>query len=105
MCLPDRIALRIKKAESMEVAWRLLDAFYDEPMAFIKDLMQEIRGISTIKNREDKRLMVYYVLLKSLIKEAVKAGLMCMLLIPANVEEMELPLPNWKTRVWRERQG
>jgi hypothetical protein len=49
--------------------------------------------------------MDYYMLLQSHIEEAAKAGLACMLLIPANVEEMVRPLPNWKTRVWRERQG
>jgi hypothetical protein len=42
MCLPDKIAMCIKKAESREVAWRVLDAFYNNPMAFIKDLVQEI---------------------------------------------------------------
>jgi hypothetical protein len=67
--------------------------------------MQEIRGISTIKDGEDERLMDYYVLLQSHIEEAAKAGLACMLLIPANVEEMVRPLPKWETRVWRERQG
>jgi hypothetical protein len=94
MCLPDKIAVRIKKAESMEVAWRLLDALYNDPMAFIKDLMQEIRGISTIKDGEDECLMDYYMLLQYHMKEAAKAGLACMLLIPANVKEMVGPLYN-----------
>ncbi len=49
-------------------------------------------------------LMDYYVLLQSHIEEADKAGLLCMLLIPANMEEVCL-LPNWEARVWRERQG
>ncbi len=45
-------------------------------MAFIKDLMQEIRGFSMIKEAEDERLMDYYVLLQSHIEEANKAGLL-----------------------------
>ncbi len=49
--------------------------------------------------------MDYYVLLQSHIEEAESAGLSCMLLIPANVEEMVRPLPKWETRVWRECQG
>jgi hypothetical protein len=49
--------------------------------------------------------MDYYVLLQSHIEEAAKVGLTYMLLIPAKVEEMVPPLPNWEKRVWRELQG
>ncbi len=48
MCLLDKIALRIKRVESMEAAWVRLNVFYNDPMAFIKDLMQEIRTFSVI---------------------------------------------------------
>ena len=49
--------------------------------------------------------MDYYVLLQSHIEEAHRAGLEEMLLIPANMEEMVHPLPNWEKRVWWERQS
>jgi|LakMenEpi03Aug12_release.lakeMendotaPanAssembly.Ray.scaffolds.fasta_scaffold1463442_2 hypothetical protein len=49
--------------------------------------------------------MDYYVLLQSHIEEAHRAGVVSMLLIPANMEEMVLTLPNWEKRVWRECQG
>jgi hypothetical protein len=49
--------------------------------------------------------MDYYVLLESHIREARIAGLLEMLLIPANVVEMVRPLPTWEKRVWGERQG
>ncbi len=91
----------------MEVAWGMLDVFFDNPMpmVFIKDLMQELRGFSMIKDREDERLMDYYVLLQSHIEEADKAGLLNMLLILANMEEMVRLHPNWEARAWKERQG
>jgi hypothetical protein len=36
--LPDKIAVRVRKAEDMLTAWRVMDAIYDNPLAFIKDL-------------------------------------------------------------------
>jgi hypothetical protein len=62
---------------------------------FIKDLMQDIKNVTPIKDGEDKRLMDYYVMLQSHIAEARNTGLLEMLLIPANVEMMVLPLSNW----------
>jgi hypothetical protein len=67
--------------------------------------MQEIRSVSVIKDGEDELLMDYYVLLQSHIQEAARAGLLEMLPIPANGEEMVRPLPTWEKRVWRECQG
>jgi hypothetical protein len=49
--------------------------------------------------------MDYYVMLQSHIKEACNAGLLGLLLIPANTEMMVQPLPTWEKRVWRETQG
>jgi hypothetical protein len=49
--------------------------------------------------------MDYKVLLQLHIEEAGKSGLLEMLLIPANEEEMAGPLPTWEKRVTRERQG
>jgi hypothetical protein len=49
--------------------------------------------------------MDYYVMLQSHIAEARNAGLLDMLLIPANVEMMVLPLTAWEKRIWREAQG
>ncbi len=44
-------------------------------------------------------------MLQSHIAEAHNAGLLEMLLIPANAEMMVLPLSTWEKRVWREAQG
>jgi hypothetical protein len=104
MCLPEKIAVRIRKVKTMETAWRRLDALFKNETALIKDLMQEIRSVSTIKDGEDERLMDYYVLLQSHIEEARRADLP-MLLSPANMLEMVCPLPTWEKSVWRERQG
>jgi hypothetical protein len=49
--------------------------------------------------------MDYYVTLQAHIEEARSAGALDMLLIPANVELMVLPLTTWEKRVWREAQG
>jgi hypothetical protein len=45
------------------------------------------------------------VTLQAHIEEARSAGALDMLLIPANVELMVLPLTTWEKRVWREAQG
>jgi hypothetical protein len=44
-------------------------------------------------------------MLQAHIEEARSAGALDMLLIPANVELMVLPLTTWEKRVWREAQG
>ncbi len=95
MCLPEKIAARIKSAET----WVRLDAWFKDKDAFITDLMQDIRS-PAIKDEDD-----YYVMLQSHIEEACNAGLLGMLLIPANVEVMVQPLPTWEKKVWRETQG
>jgi hypothetical protein len=45
------------------------------------------------------------VTLQAHIEEARNAGALDMLLIPANVELMVLPLTAWEKRIWREAQG
>ncbi len=52
---------------------------------FIKDLMQDIRNVSPIKDGDDERLMDYYVTLQAHIEEAHSAGALGMLLIPGFV--------------------
>ncbi len=47
----------------METAWVRLDALFKDDSVFIKDLMQDIRSVSAIKDGEDERLMDTYVLL------------------------------------------
>jgi hypothetical protein len=74
-CLPDKIAIRIKKAEDMLTAWRILDAIYDNPLAFIKDLMQEIRAVPEFREEECEKMMEYYMLLQSHIAKADKADI------------------------------
>jgi hypothetical protein len=105
MCLPEKIAMRIKSAETMENAWIRLDAWFGDKSLFIKDLMQDIKNVAPIKDGDDERLMDYYVTLQAHIAEARNADILDMLLIPANVELMVLPLTAWEKRVWREAQG
>jgi hypothetical protein len=89
----------------MEIAWVRLDTWFKDEGSFIKDLMQDIKNVSPIKDGDDERLMDYYVMLQSHIMEARNTGLLGMLLIPANTEMMVQPLPTWERRVWRETQG
>jgi hypothetical protein len=104
MCLPEKIAARIKSAETMENAWIRLDAWFGDTSLFLKDLMQDIKNVAPIKDGDNERLMDY-VMLQAHIAEARNAELLDMLLIPANVELMVLPLTAWEKRVWREAQG
>jgi hypothetical protein len=67
--------------------------------------MQDIKNMAPIKDGDDERLMDYYVMLQAHIAEARNAYLLNMLLIPANVELMVLPLTAWEKRVSREAQG
>ena len=61
--------------------------------------------MTPIKEGDDERMRDYYVTLQAHIKEARNAGALDMLLIPANVELMVLPLTAWEKRIWREAQG
>jgi predicted GTPase len=90
--------------ETIAAAWAMLDMFYDNPLAFVKDLMQEIGALGMIKEDDNECTMNYYVLLQSLIAEAEKAGLLRILLILANVKDMARPLPKWEARAWKEQQ-
>ncbi len=105
MCLPEKLSAKIKSANTMENAWIRLEAWFGDKSLFIKDLMQDIKGMAPIKEGDDERLMDYYVTLQAHIEEARSAGALDMLLIPANVELMVLPLTTWEKRVWREAQG
>jgi hypothetical protein len=66
--------------------------------------MQDIRSVTPIKDSDNERLMDYYVTLQAHIAEARNADALDMLLIPANVELMVLPLTAWEKRIWREAQ-
>ena len=50
MCLPEKIATRIKSAETMETAWIRLEAWFGDKSLFIKDLMQDIKSVAPIKD-------------------------------------------------------
>jgi hypothetical protein len=104
-CLPEKIAIRIKKAEDMLTAWWILDAIYNNPLAFIKDLMQEIRAVSEFKEEDCEKMMEYYMLLQSHIAEADKADVAAMLLIPANIADMTRVLPYAEGKRWRDQLG
>ncbi len=80
MCLPEKIAAKLKRAETMETAWVRLDAWLGYRGLFIKDLMQDIKNVTPIKDGDDERLMDYYEMLQSHIAEARNAGLLEMLL-------------------------
>jgi hypothetical protein len=105
MCLPEKLSAKIKSANTMKNAWIRLEAWFGDKALFIKDLMQDIKGVATIKEGNDARIMDYYVTLQAHIEEARSAGALDMLLIPANVELMVLPLTTWEKRIWREAQG
>ena len=53
MCLPEKIAARLKSAETMETAWVRLDAWFGYRGLFIKDLMQDIKNVPPIKDGDD----------------------------------------------------
>ncbi len=105
MCLPEKLSAKIKSANTMENAWIRLEAWFGDKSLFIKDLMQDIKGVTPIKEGDDERMIDYYVTLQAHIEEARSAGALDMLLIPANVELMVLPLTTWEKRIWREAQG
>jgi hypothetical protein len=80
MCLPEKIAARLKSAETMETAWTRLDAWFGDRGLFIKELMQDIKNVPLIKDGDDERMMDYYGMLQLHIAEARNAGLLDMLL-------------------------
>ena len=104
-CLPDKIASCIKKAEDMPAAWWTLDAIYHNPLAFIKDLMQEIKAVPEFREEDCEKMMEYYMLLQSHIAEADKADVGAMLLIPANIADMTRILPYAEGKRWRDQLG
>ena len=48
-CLPEKVAERVKKVEDMAAAWRMLDTFYDDPVQFARDLLQDVLAVPKIK--------------------------------------------------------
>ena len=48
-CLPEKVAERVKKVEDMAAAWRMLDTYYDDPVQFARDLLQDVMAVSKIK--------------------------------------------------------
>jgi hypothetical protein len=53
--------------------------------------MQDIKNVTPIKVGDDERLVDYYMMLELHIAKDRNAGLLEMLLIPANVQMMVLP--------------
>jgi hypothetical protein len=104
-CLPDKIALRVRKAEDMLTTWRIMDAVYYNPLAIIKDLMQEIKAVPEFREDDSEKMMEYYMLLQSHIAEADKADVGAMLLIPANIADMTRILPYAEGKRWRDQLG
>jgi hypothetical protein len=52
MCLPERVAARVQRAESMPAAWAILDTLYNDPVQFARDLMQDIQAVQKIRGHE-----------------------------------------------------
>ncbi len=50
-----------------------MDAWFGDKNLFIKDLMQDIKSVTSIKDGDDERMMDYYVMLQAHIKEARSA--------------------------------
>jgi hypothetical protein len=71
MCLPEKLSVKIKSANTMENAWIRLDAWFGDQNLFIKDLMQDIKSVAPIKDGDDERVMDYYVTLQAHIEEAL----------------------------------
>jgi hypothetical protein len=78
---------------------------YDNPLAFIRDLMQEIKAVPEFREEESEKMMEYYMLLQSHIAEADKADVGAMLLIPANIADMTRILPYAEGKRWRDQLG
>ena len=55
MCLPEKLSAKIKSAETMENAWIRLEAWFGDKSLFIKDLMQDIKSVTPIKDGDDER--------------------------------------------------
>ncbi len=62
-----------------------MDAWFGDKGLFIKDLMQDIRSVTPIKEGDDERMMDYYVTLQAHIAEARNVDPLDMLLIPGQV--------------------
>ncbi len=59
MCLPEKLSAKINSANTMENAWVRLEAWFGDKALFIKDLMQDIKGVAPIKEGNDERMMDY----------------------------------------------
>jgi hypothetical protein len=53
MCLPDKLSIKIKSANTMENAWIRLNAWFGDKNLFIKDLMQDIKSVASVKDGDD----------------------------------------------------
>ncbi len=58
----------------MENAWIRLEAWFGDKSLFIKDLMQDIRSVTPIKDGDNERLMDYYVTLQAHIADSGQRG-------------------------------
>jgi hypothetical protein len=59
MCLSEKIAAKLKTAETMETAWVRLAAWFGDRSLFIKDLTQDVKNVTLIKDGDDEHLMDY----------------------------------------------
>jgi hypothetical protein len=80
----------------MLTTWRIMDAVYDNLVAFIKDLMQEIKAVPEFREDESEKMMEYYMLLQLHIAEADKADVGA---------DMTRILPYAEGKRWRDQLG
>jgi hypothetical protein len=100
-CLHEKIADRLKRAESMAAAWIVLDTLFDDPLQFTNDLMGDILAYAKMKDYEYEKLFDYYSMLQYTIDEADKANRGTMFLIAFNIDEMSRLLPPREEELWR----
>jgi hypothetical protein len=76
---------------TMAEAWTSLDILRSDPLLFIRDLVQEIRASPKLEEQEYEKLILYYLLLLDLIKEANRTGQQGMFLTQAYIEMARRP--------------
>jgi hypothetical protein len=106
--MEKKVADKIRSEETMAQCWRLLDStmlLYNGMTQFAQDLLADISVLKKIQYTDYKRLFEDYLLLRTIIKEAKKAVLLSVLLIPVNNGIIEQAIPAREVELWRGRQS
>jgi hypothetical protein len=89
----------------MPEVWERLDSYYDFPVQFTYELMWEIAVSPKIKDREYKKLLIHYEMLKDNMGEAAKNNQSSLFLIPQYIDKMTEALPPSEEEFWRRAKG